>query len=174
VAVVAGIVEAQGGALDVRSVHREGTTFEVYIPLISDEEVKAKRLPEVSPEGHERVAVIDDDPGVLFVVKTFLERLGYQAAHFRSARDFLDALETRGQEFDVVVTDLAMADMSGIQLARYLTEHRPDLRVVLTSGFDEPLEAAQVPASPAHAILRKPYGAVDIGRVIRRVVDTNR
>jgi len=129
-----------------------------------------KRLVDVSPQGHERVAVIDDDPGVLFVVKTFLEPLGYQTTHFQSAKAFLDALDVRHQVFDVVVTDLSMPEMSGLQLARHLMEHHPKLPLVLTSGFDQPLQSLQVPAHSIQAVLRKPYGAIDIGRAIRRVV----
>jgi DNA-binding NtrC family response regulator len=144
--------------------------FTIYVPLISDEEAMPKRLVDVSPQGHERVAVIDDDPGVLFVVKTFLERLGYQTTHFQSAKAFLDALDVRHQAFDVVVTDLSMPEMSGIQLVRHLAEHHPTLPVILTSGFDEPLQSISGTPCSVQAVLRKPYGAVDVGRAIRRVV----
>jgi PAS domain S-box-containing protein len=168
-AVVAGIVDAQGGALDIRSTPGGGTAVDVFIPLISRDEAMTRRLVDVMPEGHEAIAIIDDDPGVLFVGRTFLERLGYKPTHYSSARAFLADIENRKDAFDVVVSDLTMPEMSGIQLARHLDLHHPNLPVILTSGFDDPLLTVASPPASIKAVLRKPYGAVDIGRVIQRV-----
>ena len=169
-AVVAEIVRTQHGAIDVRSTLGEGTSIEVYLPLLSGQEAAMRRVDDVRPEGTEAIAVIDDDPGVLLVAKSFLDRLGYRTTHYSSARPFLQDLETRSQSFDVVVTDLSMPGFSGIALAQHLAQNHPSLPVILTSGFDEPLQTVGSAPPTVRAILRKPYGAVDIGRVIRRVL----
>ena len=172
-AVVAGIVEAQGGALDIRSAPSRGTRVDVYLPLISKEEAMTRREDDVAPDGNESVAVIDDDPGVLLVVTNFLERLGYSVAHYDSAKQFLADVTQSNHKFDAVVSDLTMPEMSGIQLARALGELAPELPVILTSGFDEPLQQIASTPPSIKVVLRKPYGAAELGRVIQRVMKDN-
>ncbi|MGD9202646.1 MAG: response regulator [Chitinispirillia bacterium] len=148
----------------------EGTVFNVFILLISASEATIHRLTDVSPEGNEVVAVIDDDPGVLFVAITFLERFGYETTHFSSAQAFLKNLTTNKRSFDVVVSDLTMPVMSGIQLAHRLYEYNPHLPVIITSGFDEPLHIVTSLPVSIKASLAKPYSAIDLGKTIRRVL----
>ncbi len=140
-AVVHGIVTSMGGALGVHSAPGQGCSFEVWLPLLDAEAIDAVALvgaapPMPAPDGQVwHVAYVDDDTGMLFMMERWLQRRGYRVSAFADPQVALEAVSAAPQSYDIVVTDFNMPGMSGLALAHALTALRPNLPIVLSSGY---------------------------------------
>jgi PAS domain S-box-containing protein len=169
-AVVHGIVRGHGGAVVVDSESGRGTTVRVYLPaaLAAAPEVTEPSLTPVAPGGRgEHVLWIDDEPMVAAVGKRRLERLGYRVTAVTSPAAALDLLRTTPDHVDLVITDLTMPGLTGLDLAARLVLARPDLPVLLSTGNDADVpEAGQRPAN-IRDVLQKPTPEVVLARAVR-------
>ncbi len=141
-AVVHGIVRAHEGAVQVSSTRGEGTRFDVFLPMVNSAESVQPHLPDAGApseqpiRGHGRhVVYIDDYEAMAFLVAEILKELGYRVSCFERAEDGLAAVRAQPSDFDIVVTDFNMPGCSGLDLARELRALRPDLPVIITTGF---------------------------------------
>lgn len=134
-AVVDGIVRSHRGAVTVRSTLGVGTTFEVYLPA-SDAAVRTG--PRFEPaEMHgagQHVLLVDDEVGLARVLARSLRRVGFRVTTLASGAEALAAFEADAKSFDVIVTDRAMPDLTGVELARRVAEIRSGMPVILSSG----------------------------------------
>lgn len=173
--VVHGIVRNHGGAITVSSKEGGGTTFDVYLPRIEhvweDEAVEA-RAPSI---GSERILFVDDEEDVVFAGKKMLERLGY---HVVTGRDGLEALNLfRGQpdNFDLVITDQTMPNLTGVELARELIQIRPDIPVILCTGLgptaERALKGEEEELAGIREVALKPLDRDELAGIIRRVLN---
>ena len=136
-AVVHGIVAAHGGAIEVESAPGEGTTVAIYLPL-REAPVAPRPVEPVAalPRGEgQRVLYVDDEDAMVFLVKRMLDRLGYRTVGCTTASEAIAIAGATSEALDVVVTDFNMPGHSGLDLARSLREIRPDLPVIITSGY---------------------------------------
>jgi CheY-like chemotaxis protein len=141
------IVTDLGGAIDVKSALQQGTTFTIYLPRSEAALAAAESGPAPSLRGHgERVLLIDDDAPVLAAATDMLSRLGYEAVSFSDSDSALAAFEAAPERFDVVVSDEFMPALTRMALSRVLRHHRPDLPIVLMSGY-----SSKVLTRDAHA-----------------------
>ena len=172
-AVVHGVMESHGGAVTVTTVLGKGSTFHLYLPLVDDESAPAPLQASAAalPSGHgQRVLYVDDDEVMLLMVQSLLQRLGYRPTCLIDARDALALVERDPGAFDLVVTDFNMPDLSGVDVAERLAELRPDLPVVISSGFiSEDLRAA---AQRLHvrAVMQKEHTTEELGAVIHSIL----
>ena len=140
-AVVHGIVASMGGALGVRSEPGRGSCFEVWLPLLealeSDGVVAADlEAPWPATEGPAKhVMCVDDDEPMLLMMERWLQRRGYRVSAFANPEAALEAVRAAPTDVDIVVTDFNMPGLSGLALAEALTALRPDLPIVLSSGY---------------------------------------
>jgi len=173
--VVHGIVKNHGGAITVSSKEGGGTTFDVYLPRIEhvweDEAVEA-HAPSI---GSERILFVDDEEDVVFAGKKMLERLGY---HVVTGRDGLEALNLfRGQpdNFDLVITDQTMPNLTGVELARELIQIRPDIPVILCTGLgptaEKALKGEEEELAGIREVALKPLDRDELAGIIRRVLN---
>jgi len=135
-ATVHGIVQSHHGAVSVKSKRGEGTTFHIYLPFC--EQAAEMARPEIGVsdiEGSERVLYVDDEEQLALLVKMGLERLGYNVQSRVSSVEALEAFRANPKRFDIVITDQTMPHMTGTELAKRLIEIRPDLPIVLCTGF---------------------------------------
>lgn len=140
-AVVHGIVASMGGVLSVRSAPDQGSTFEVWLPLLDPTE-SASVVP-VDPDADlpaaqgpvKHVVCVDDDETVLLIVERWLQRQGYRVSAFSDPQVALEAFRAAPMSVDVVVTDFNMPVMSGLALAEAMTALRPGMPIVLSSGY---------------------------------------
>jgi two-component system cell cycle sensor histidine kinase/response regulator CckA len=170
--VVYGIVKGHGGAITARSQPGEGTTFDSYFPH-ADRSNVARTVKTTSQREErgagEHVLYVDDDESMCLLMSEILEQRGYRVTAFCDPRNALAAFNERPSEYDMVVTDMSMPSMSGIDLACQLRNLRPGLQVVLTSGYvgrDE--EEAARKAGLEHIIL-KPGSVHELGDVLHRI-----
>jgi signal transduction histidine kinase/DNA-binding response OmpR family regulator len=165
--VVHGIVGNLNGVIKVRSVPGKGTTFEVFLPAITREEEAATIAEESKVTGNERVLFVDDEPMLVDVAKKMLQSLGYTVTTRTSPMDALELFRSRPQDFDVVVTDLTMPQMTGDRLAKAILDIRPSTPIILCTGFSASLDEKRAASAGVRLFLHKPILKQDIAKAIR-------
>ncbi len=157
-AVVHGIVQAHHGAIVVDSQASTGTTVHIYLPAApTSAATSAPASAQALPSGHgEHVYYVDDESALVALSTELLSELGYRVSGFTSAAATLVALRNGVDVVDLVISDLTMPDMNGLDLARTLLEERPDLPVVLATGYPGDLTQEQIQTSGIRALMIKP------------------
>jgi signal transduction histidine kinase/CheY-like chemotaxis protein len=169
------IITDSGGAIDVKSVPQEGSAFTIYLPrsqfMLAAGEAGAAAL----PRGHgERVLLIDDEGPVLAATAELLSQLGYEAVSFSDSHAALAAFEAAPERFDAVVTDELMPGLTGTKLARVVRQCRPDMPVVLVSGYTAVSLTQDALAAGVSEWLTKPLQARDTATTLARVLPRHR
>ena len=171
-AVVFGIIKKLGGDISVHSEVDKGTIFNVYLPLIPSPETPGPGAEEVSVTGGtERILLVDDEVDIAHLEKQVLERLGYKVSQRTSSADALEAFRNRPDFYDLVITDMSMPNMTGEQLARELIAIRPDISVIICTGFSERINKEKAEKSGIKGFLMKPVIKSDMAAMVRRVLD---
>jgi PAS domain S-box-containing protein len=171
-ATVYGIVKAFGGDIRVDSEVGEGSCFHVYLPVQEiSEPPEMETQPRPLPTGTEHILLVDDEASVVHLEKQMLERLGYRTTSFTDSRDALAAFEMAPSRFDLVITDMHMPELTGLQLAEEMIAVRPDLPVILCTGFSERINTEKIGAMGIRDLLMKPVGMMDLAHKIREVLD---
>ena len=172
--VVHGIVATHRGAIAVRSSPGQGTHFDLYFPLQAETANAAAAIEPAAAAQREtngqHVLYVDDDPIMLLTVQGLLQRRGYRVSCIEDPREALAALNDQPQAFDLVVTDFNMPVLSGIDVARDIARLRPDLPVVMTSGyFTDEVRAAALQAG-VRSLLQKEYTLEQLGGLVQRIL----
>ncbi|ALI10304.1 MULTISPECIES: PAS domain-containing sensor histidine kinase [Pseudomonas] len=159
---VHGLAEQLGGRLILKSQKGLGTTAELWLPVAGDAAPGKAAIEEAAPPVHElKVLVVDDDSLVLTSTRLLIEDLGHRVLCAPSGAQALELYE-RNPDIDLVITDMAMPQMDGAQLAKLLRDRQPTLPIILATGYAERLEgfATQLPR------LIKPFKQIDLMQVI--------
>jgi len=170
---VHGIVADFGGAIDVTTQAGVGTTFTVWLPAAGETTRLVAEPPEKPPYGNgETVMIVDDEHSLMELTEETLAALGYEPVGFDSSVAALQAFRADPQRFDLVLTDQTMPDLNGVDLAREIRRVRPELPVVLMSGYSGAQLTERARAAGVADLLRKPLVRRDIaealGRSLRR------
>jgi CheY-like chemotaxis protein len=123
------------------------------------------------PGGRERVLLVDDEPALAEVGRMTLEHLGYQVTALSSSPEALERFRARPQAFDLVITDYTMPQMTGAALARELLKIRPELPIIMCSGFSGQLSPQQAKELGIKRLLLKPLVTREVALAVRRVLD---
>jgi CheY-like chemotaxis protein len=168
---VHGIVADFGGAIDVTTQAGAGTTFTVWLPA-AGETAKILAGPAGDlPRGQgETVMIVDDQGSLVSLAEETLAALGYDPAGFRSSVAALQAFRAEPQRYDAVLTDETMPDMSGVDLAREMRRVRPELPIVLMSGYSGAQLTERAHAAGVGEVLRKPLVRRDIAEALGRAL----
>jgi signal transduction histidine kinase/ActR/RegA family two-component response regulator len=163
------VVADHGGALNLRSRLSEGSTFEVYLPHLELSTTIEESVITAIPRGRgEIVMLVDDERSLVMLGEEMLARLGYEPVGFDSAPRALAAFRADPGRFDLTLTDASMPEMTGTQLASELRKIRPDLPVVLMTGYPGPVRADRLRAAGIREILRKPLASHTLAESIAR------
>ncbi|MBX3026483.1 PAS domain-containing protein [bacterium] len=169
--VVHGIVAGCGGAIAVDTAPGQGTTFRIYLPAAARERAAAAPRPAPAARGAgERVLYVDDDEMLVVLISRVLGKLGYQVSGYRDPTQALRDLRANPDLCDAVVTDLSMPGMSGIRLARELLALRPDLPVLMTTGYVRAGDEAAVREAGVRALILKPNTVDELGSALDAVL----
>jgi PAS domain S-box-containing protein len=165
---VHGIVKSHQGYIEAASVLGEGTTFRVYIPQMDRiHETTFSETTDFVPVGHEHVLLVDDEPQLLAMQGQILERLGYDVTALSSSPDALAAFRQAPESFDLLITDQTMPHMTGGELSVEALKTRPDLPIILCTGFSEALSSDAAAAIGIRHYLQKPVPLKALARTVR-------
>ena len=165
------IVTDLGGAIDVRTTVGRGTTFTIWLPTAGEAAAPSAEITTELPRGDgQTVMIVDDEKPLVALAEEILAELGYEPVGFNTSRAALDAFREAPQRFDIVLTDETMPELLGTDLAREISLLRPDIPIVLMSGYSgAPLdERARVVG--VREVLRKPLQSKDIAECFERVL----
>lgn len=170
-AVVHGIVKNHGGMITVRSSPGQGCVFQVYFPRLETAAPVQRAGEEEIPGGNEAILLVDDEAPLAEMEHRMLERLGYRVESRVSSIEALQAFRDNPLKFDLVITDQAMPNMTGVELAREILAIRPDLPIILCTGFSRQISEENAKALGIREFILKPLLKSDIARCIRKVLD---
>jgi two-component system, cell cycle sensor histidine kinase and response regulator CckA len=169
--VVHGIVKNHGGTLTVYSEHNRGTTFNIFLPRVAEEGSQGIDLATSLPRGNERVLFVDDEHVLADLGEHMLKPLGYTVTTKTNSIEALEIFGAQPQNFDLVVTDMTMPCMTGLELAGKLLQIRADLPIILCSGFSEMVTHDKARAEGIREFVMKPIDLSEMAKIVRRVLD---
>lgn len=174
--VVHGIVRRCGGYIELESSLGEGACFDVYLPLAQrvspKKKQKARELSLAAGTGH--ILLVDDDAQICDSQKKGLEHLGYTVTSIQDSRVAEEVFSKNPKQFDVLIIDLNMPYLNGFELAEKILEIREDTPIVLTTGFEEMIDAKKMKKLGFHPYLLKPFTLNDISRCLAEVLKSGK
>jgi CheY-like chemotaxis protein len=163
------------GGIQVYSEPGKGTEFHVYLPVMATASENRENLaPDPIPGGSESILLVDDERAIITMEQQMLERLGYRVTARTGSIEALEAFRAGPDRFDLVLTDMAMPNLSGDKLAAELIRIRPDIPILLCTGFSETMTEEKIQSIGIRGLVLKPIIVKDLAKKIRETLDGGR
>ncbi len=170
-AIAHGIVQSYGGFIRLHSTAGEGTVFHIFLPTVTEHALQKADSIELPSVGSERILFIDDEKMLARMAETMLQRLGYSVTARTSSLEALTTFQNQPDAFDLVITDYSMPGMGGIDLARRMLQIRPQLPIILCTGFSSTISEEKARVAGIKGFAMKPVAMKELSSLIRKVLD---
>jgi PAS domain S-box-containing protein len=170
-AMVHGIIASYGGMITVSSELKKGSVFTIYLPVTEKFENLDSQESGNLPKGTERILFVDDESPIVKLNKKIFEDLGYHVTGFTNSVEALEHFQSKSKDFDIAITDMTMPKLTGDNLARAIGDIRPELPIILCTGYSKKLSANPVEDHNIKAVLKKPIPKSDLVKIVRQVLD---
>ncbi len=167
-----GIVKNHDGAIDFESRLDEGSTFYIYLPVSDQKVPKAPAAVENLAEGTETILLVDDEKVILDVNKPMLEKLGYRVLAAQSGREAISIFDDAKDDIDMVILDMIMPDLGGGAVFDHIKAVKPDIKVLLSTGYSLTGQAEAIMARGCTGVIQKPFNIEQLSVKIRQVIET--
>ncbi len=172
--IVHGIVTNCGGSIMVDSKPGQGATFDIYLPAVARESSESgPEASQAAPTGSGTVLYVDDEAALVEVGKLMLELLGYRVVATTNSMEALKMFMDRPDELDAVVTDMTMPNMTGVELARKVMEVRPEIPIILCTGYSDLINKEKAKELGIRGFLMKPFNLLGLGTIMKNVLGAN-
>ena len=179
-ATVYGVLQQMGGAIWVHSEPGKGTSFEIYLPEVEETVSCEVSVPEpaaptlaAAPGGTETILLVEDQDGIRDMALEFLQRKGYTVLQAMNGQEALSLAASHGFPIDLLITDVVMPKIGGRELARMLSESRPQMKILFMSGFPEHVTLSDELVDENAAVLQKPFLLDTLARKVRSVIENS-
>jgi signal transduction histidine kinase/ActR/RegA family two-component response regulator len=172
-AVTLGVVEDCGGFIEVESELGKGAAFHVYLPVLPEEDAEVLENEEGCPlpGGTERILFVDDEPSIVHISKAILSTLGYIVIAETESLSALEKFVAAPEAFDLLITDQTMPELTGSELAKAILAIRPDLPIILCTGYTAVLPEKDALALGVRRYAIKPLNTAKLAALVREVLD---
>ena len=170
-AVVHGIASGYGGAIQVHSEVERGSTFQVFLPAVEDTPMEEPGTIDAPPGGNERILFVDDEPMTVEMAEQILKRLGYAVTSKTSSLEALDLFQAKPDEFDLIIADVTMPNLTGVVFAQEIRKISPTIPLILCTGFSHLVTKEKMESLGITELVTKPILRKDMAEAIRRVLD---
>ncbi len=170
-AIVHGIIQDHGAAITVDSQVGVGTSFQIYFPMVESTPAVAPAVPADAPRGRgQHIMLVDDELLVLSVAQPMLKRLGYRTTVFDKSRAALEAYQQAPHDYDLIMTDLTMPEITGVELVTRIRALRPVQPVLIMTGYLRAVDLASARASGVTQFLTKPFTLTSMAEALQQAL----
>ncbi|MBN2410333.1 PAS domain S-box protein [candidate division KSB1 bacterium] len=169
--VVHGIIKSHQGDIVVYSEKNKGTSFHILLPRMETEIEEEEEQIKPLPHGHERILFVDDEKSLVNIGKEMLEQLGYKVVGKTNSIKALQVFSAQPGDFDLIITDQTMPHLTGAELAKKIFLIRPDIPIILCTGFSEVISEEKAKSIGIREYIMKPIFMKEIAYVVRRLLD---
>jgi len=170
-AVVHGIIKGHGGVIRVQSKPDKGTRFDILFPVMGRQMESETAELKALPAGNEHILFIDDEETLIDLAESMLKKLGYRVETQTRPDKALEAFGAAPHKFDLVISDMTMPGMTGDSLASELMKIRPDIPVIICTGYSERIDEQRAKDLGIKGLMMKPFTIRSLARIVRDALD---
>ena len=171
--VVHGIIESHGGFITVESKPAKGTTFFLFFPKTEEVPIEKTDIKESLPTGNERILFVDDEKALVEIGREMLEHLGYSVTTFTDGAEALETFKSEPKGFNLVITDMTMPGLTGVELSLELLKINPDIPIMLCTGYSSLISKENADKVGIREFVMKPFDISQLANTVRKVLNEN-